>query len=254
MASSAVASIDPAQPGRQAAARCPSSARPRGRGHREHLFGFADTHDRLVGADLVLPQRPAQPRSRSPSPVGRSATSVGVDGMTPDIASPPSSVSERRGSTRSGQILARLRYPVWHGSSLSGGRCWYSDMEPRRRIRPVARLRRGTGRPGRRLGRVRRPYSGAGDRPLRCRSQPAAGLRLRSSTRQPRCDLGHSAQKPLRTSVAIRQYRGESATWAAGHRPDTAPGLTAPTPPDQHHRSVAATTPPAPRARTPQRR
>jgi hypothetical protein len=52
-----------------------------------------------------------------------------MDGMTPDTASPPSSVSERRGSTRSGQILARLRYPVWHGSGLGGPSGAGTDMD-----------------------------------------------------------------------------------------------------------------------------
>ena len=266
MTSSAVASIDPARPGRQAAARCPSSARPRGRGHREHLFGWADTHDRLVGADLVLRQRQAQPRSRSPRPVGRSVTSVGMDGMTPDIASPPSSVSERRGSTRSGQILARLRYPVWHGSGLSGP----SVLVPRH----GATSPDPAGWPVHAAAVVDQagvgacstlPYSPSLTGPSstdaapltdQCAANPSRrpGRRPRLSTRQSCCELGHCAQKPLRTLGGhSRQYRGESATWAAGHRPDTAPGLTAPTPPGQRHRSVAVTTPQAPRARTPER-
>ena len=92
------------------------------------------------------------------------------------------------------------------------------------------------------------------DRPVRCRS-PACGRACdfvcRLDSRAVSWDT--SLRSRSGPSVAIRQYRGESATWAAAHRPGTAPDPSAPTPPDQHHRSVAVTTPPTPHARTPQR-
>ena len=227
MTSSAVASIDPARPGRQAAARCPSSARPRDRGHREHLFGWADTNGRLVGADLVLRQRQAQPRSLSPRPVGRSVTSGGMDGMTPDIASPPSSVSERRGSTRSGQILARLRYPVWHGSSLSGPSVLvprHGATSPDRAGGPSTPRRRST-RPA--SGRVRRcPYSGPGDRRAQPVPSPAgsvtrggpgtpAGAGRRGDDRHPvrrRHQPRRDPQRTLNTRVIIEQAKVSGAS------------------------------------------
>ena len=184
--------------------------------------------------------------ARRPETGGGAPNAVGATGgpVTPTPVLPPTRVRRRR---------PRRTHLVFGCMDLSPAE--YPDLPDRRRHhrhlhRDIPRRARGHLHRNHRLrpARVespahrRRHRPGAGhrhltagavstaDRPVRC--HPRAGVRAgdrRLSTRHLRCELRHFARKPLRTLGGhSRQYRGESTTWAAGHRPGTAPGSTAP--------------------------